>query len=295
MAAASAAGVVGRDEQPGDPVLDHLGDPADVRRHDRPGEGHRLEDRQAEGLAVGRQDRDVERGGHRRDVVAAAGEDDPIGRCRARRPAPRAPRAGSPRRRRAGCASGTAASDRRPRLEQRRVALLRLEPGDDPDDRALGRQAVLLAQRAARLLVVVALEVDPVVDERDRAPCRDPRAASLSTIDRETAISRSIRGVRTAELARDPRRSGPGLEWTVETTYGRGRPISPRAIAARVPTSSARYMWLWTTSGRRSPRRAATAPVAIASSGSSMTVTGIPCRSSLRTALPGESETTWTS
>ncbi len=48
------------------------------------------------------------------------------------------------------------------------MALLRLEPGDDPDDRGVLRQPVLLAQRAARVLVVVALEVHAVVDERDR-------------------------------------------------------------------------------------------------------------------------------
>ncbi len=107
-------------------------------------------------------------------------------------------------------------------------------------------------------------------------------------------MSRSIRGVRIRSSARSSS-DRIRLEWTVETTNGRGRPISPRAIAARVPTSSARYMWLWMTSGRRSPRSAATAPVAIASSGSSMTVTGIPWRWSLRTALPGESEMTWTS
>ena len=43
---------------------------------------------------------------------------------------------------------------------------------------------------------------------------------------------------------------------------------------------------------RMSARWAARIPVAIASSGSSITVTGMPRRSSLRTALPGESETT---
>ena len=37
------------------------------------------------------------------------------------------------------------------------------------------------------------------------------------------------------------------LEWTVPTMYGRGRPSSPRRQAARVPTISARYMWLWMT------------------------------------------------
>ena len=37
-------------------------------------------------------------------------------------------------------------------------------------------------------------------------------------------------------------------EWTVAMTHGRRCPASPRAIAAFVPTISARYMWLWTTS-----------------------------------------------
>ena len=67
------------------------------------------------------------------------------------------------------------------------------------------------------------------------------------------------------------------------------------AITALVPTISARYMWLWTMSGRMSARWAARIPVAIASSGSSITVTGMSWRWSLRTALPGDSETTDTS
>ena len=74
--------------------------------------------------------------------------------------------------------------------------------------------------------------------------------------------------------------------------YGRRWPAAPRAIAARVPTSSARYMWLWITSGLMSASRVATIPVAVASSGSSTTVTGKPARCSLRTALPPDSEMT---
>ena len=70
---------------------------------------------------------------------------------------------------------GHRAQDRGPRLEQRRVALLGLEPGDDADDLRAGLHAVLLGQRAARLLVVVALEVDAVVDEADRDDGRGPR------------------------------------------------------------------------------------------------------------------------
>ena len=72
-------GLVVRDEEAGHAVLDHLRDPADVRGDDRPRQGHRLEDREALGLAMRRQDRDVERGGDRRDVVAAAREHDPMG------------------------------------------------------------------------------------------------------------------------------------------------------------------------------------------------------------------------
>ena len=81
----------------------------------------------------------------------------------------------------------------------------------------------------------------------------------------------------------------------METTHGRRWPASPSAIAAFVPTISARYMWLWMTSARTSARWAARVAVAMASSGSSMTVTSMPARWSLRTALPGESETTDTS
>ena len=83
---------------------------------------------------------------------------------------------------------GDRAQDGRPGLEQRRVALLRLEPRDDPDDLRAGLHPVLLGQRAARLLVVVALEVDAVVDEADRDVSR-PSSTSLCSIARETAIS----------------------------------------------------------------------------------------------------------
>ena len=68
--------------------------------------------------------------------------------------------------------------------------------------------------------------------------------------------------------------------------YGRRRPASESAIAARVPTTSARYMWVWMTSGRTIERWAVRARTAAASSGSSVTVTSKPWRSSLRTALP---------
>ena len=116
-------------------------------------------------------------------------------------------------------------------------------------------------------------------------------SAIFCSIARLTATRWSIRGVRTRSISRS---SGERtrLEWTVPTTNGRGRPASAMASAARVPTSSARYMWLWTTSGRMSARSVATAPVAIASSGSSITWTGIPRRAIRRCVLPCESEIT---
>ena len=74
-------------------------------------------------------------GGDRRDVVAAAGEDHPVGDAVGRGPlleevAPRALADDQQVRVRA------APEDVRPGLDQRLVALLRLEPGDDADDRA---------------------------------------------------------------------------------------------------------------------------------------------------------------
>src|SRR5439155_23976995 len=53
--------------------------------------------------------------------------------------------------------------DPRPCLEERRVPLLGLEAGNDANDLRPLRHAVLLAQGAARLLVVVSLEVDAAV------------------------------------------------------------------------------------------------------------------------------------
>ena len=48
------------------------------------------------------------------------------------------------------------------------MALLRLEPGHHADDLRTRLHPVLLGQRAAGLLVVVPIQVDPVVDEADR-------------------------------------------------------------------------------------------------------------------------------
>ncbi len=160
-------GVVWRHEQPRHAVLDDLGDAADVRGHDRPRQRHRLEDREALRLAVRRQHGHVERRGHRRDVVAAAGEDDPVGDAELARLLDQrlmaAPLADDEQPR-----VGAAAEHRRPGVEERRVALLGLESGDDTGDQRLGWHPVLLAERATRLLMVVALEIDPVVDEVDR-------------------------------------------------------------------------------------------------------------------------------
>ncbi len=122
-----------------------------------------------------------------------------------------------------------------------------------------------------------------------------PRSSRiLASIERLTAMRRSIRGVRARSTARS---SGERirLEWTVPITQGRLWPASARASAARVPTSSARYMWLWTTSGRASTKWAARAPTAMASSGSSTTSTGMPRRRMARRLLPWERATTLTS
>ena len=116
-------------------------------------------------------------------------------------------------------------------------------------------------------------------------------SAILWTIARLTATRWFIRGVRWRRTSRSSA-ARIRLEWTVPITHGRRWPASPRAIAARVPTSSARYMWLCTISAPTSERWATSAPTAIASSGSSKTVTGIPRLRIARTALPGESDTT---
>ena len=171
IAAARASGWSCGTRSAGHAVLDHLRDPADVRRDDRPRQGHRLEDRQALGLAMRRQHRDVERGGDRRDVVAAAREDDAVGD---------AVRGGAMLERVAHRALADdqqvrvrdRAEDVRPGVDQRLVALLGLQPGDDADDLRAGLHPVLVAQFARRLLVVVAGEVDAVVDELDRREAR---------------------------------------------------------------------------------------------------------------------------
>jgi hypothetical protein len=64
----------------------------------------------------------------------------------------------------------------------------------------------------------------------------------------ETTINRSISGVSRRSVSRSSLQR-TRLEWTVEMTAGRLQPFSPSSRAARVPTTSARYMWLWTISG----------------------------------------------
>ena len=162
--------VVRLDEQPADAVFDHFRDPAHRRRHDRAAERHRLQHAEALGLAIRRQDRDVQRGRDCRHVLAPACEDDPSGdakdvglglqgvllRALADDEKP---------------GVGDGGEDQRPGVEQGAVALLRLESSHDAHDRGLGIDVVILVQRAAGLLMVVALQVDAVVDEADgRAP-----------------------------------------------------------------------------------------------------------------------------
>ena len=229
IAAASAVGILRRDEQPGDAVLDHLRDPADVRRDHRARERHRLEDRQALGLAVGRQHRDVERRRDGRDVVAAAGEDhvalDPL-----------------------------APGD----------VVQRVEPAPLADDQQVGRRAGL--QRPAATPRAASGGPSPAPAGRPRprsatsAPCRTRRAAcstapggrigrgrcrcrssvrgaavrpsatTLRSIAFDTTIRWLIDGVRRWSSSwSSPERTRD--EWTVEITHGRRWPASPSAIA----------------------------------------------------------------
>ena len=108
---------------------------------------------------------------------------------------------------------GDGAEDAGPRLEQRRVALLGLQPRDDADDLRARLHPVFLGERAARLLVVVALEVDAVVDEADRDASSRPSSSSLVSLAFETAISwsnvrRQLEQGRPVRLGADPARVG---------------------------------------------------------------------------------------
>ena len=188
--------VVWRHEQAGDAVLDHLGDAAHVGRHHRACQRHGLEDDQALCLAVGGQDGDVERGGDRGHVLAAAREHDLRARV-AHGGCPRSasPSQGSPSRPSASAWSCSSSGQRALADDQQAG---RRGPVPAPSGHASssvawpfsgssrattptsGRpfgEAVLLGQRAARLGVVVARQVDPVVDELDgRRGRRGPRA-----------------------------------------------------------------------------------------------------------------------
>ena len=158
--------VVVLDEEAGDAVLDHLGDPADVRRDDRPRQRHRFEDRQALCLAPRRQHGDVEPGGDGRDVVATPREDHPVGDAMGGGPLlEEVPPRALADDQEVGVRAGP--QDVRPRLDQGLVALLGLQPGDDADDPAAGLEPELVADRRGAL-VVVPLQVDPVVDQADR-------------------------------------------------------------------------------------------------------------------------------
>ena len=122
--------VARRHEEAGPAVVHHLRDAADARGDHRPGQRHRFEDREALGLPVGGQHRHVEGGGDGRDVVPAAGEDDaagdaPVGRLRLQLGAPAALADHQEVRHR------DPLQDQRPRVDERGVALLRLQAGDD--------------------------------------------------------------------------------------------------------------------------------------------------------------------
>ena len=258
IAAASASAGRARDEEPGDAVLDHLGDPADVRRDDRPRQGHRLEDREALRLAIRRQDRDIERRGDGRDVVAAAGEHDPVGDAvRAARCSSESRSEPSPTISR--YASGHRSEDVRPGLDERLVALLGLEPGDDADD---------LRARLHPVLVAAACSTAPGGrSARGRRRCRS--AGPARRPGRSSAILRDDRLRRRRSAGPSPASGGGasrGPPRSGRATSGRSRRRmagdgrrSSSAMAAFVATTSARYMWVWMTSGRTSARWAARA------------------------------------
>jgi len=128
-----------------------------------------FEDAQALGLAMGRQDGDVEGSGDRGNIVAATGEDDPMGDTVGLRSLLEliAPAALADDEQ---VGIRDIAKDERPGIEERLVALLGLESRDDAHDLRTGLHPILIAERAARLLVVVSIEIDAVVDEPDRRP-----------------------------------------------------------------------------------------------------------------------------
>ena len=103
-----------------------------------------------------------------------------------------------------------------------------------PDDLRAGLHAVLLGERAARLLVVVALEVHAVVDEADRDASPGPRRSSLASIalrDRDELVDRRASARSSAarsSLGADPAR----VDRRRRGTAAAGR-ASPSAMTAR--------------------------------------------------------------
>jgi hypothetical protein len=120
------------------------------------------------------------------------------------------------------------------------------------------------------------------------APPR-PSARTLATIEADGTISRSMTGVSAASVATssDDRTRD---EWTVAITTA-----VPAAIAARAPTTSARYMCAWRRSISLRTRYAVSSPTAASSSASSMTSTSRPSRRRRWTADPLDSERARTS
>ena len=157
-----------------------------------------------------RQDRDVERGGDRRDVVAAAGEDDPMGDAVGGRATARARRAASPRRR----SAGTRPAPRAGRAARRRSA------SGGPSRAPAGRRRRRSASRAPSRTRRGACSTAPGGRSaggrrrcRSAGPARRSGRSSaiLRSIDFETAISWSISGRQLAERlavlgGADPRR-----------------------------------------------------------------------------------------
>lgn len=75
VTAARASRTTNRDQVTRDPLLDHLAQTADIGADGRESRRHRLEQRHRQALhRIGRQDEDVHRGEHRRDVAGGADE-----------------------------------------------------------------------------------------------------------------------------------------------------------------------------------------------------------------------------
>src|SRR5712672_2996541 len=116
---------------------------------------------------MGRQDGDVQSCGHRRDVVAPTGEDDPMGDAVGLGPLLELISSSAFTDDEEVCVRDIA-KDEWPGIEQGLVALLGLQSRDDTDNLRTRFHPVLVTERAARLLMVVPIEIDAVVDEPDR-------------------------------------------------------------------------------------------------------------------------------